>query len=115
MNKIKVGIVFLFNKNFDSIFSINKILLDYHFIYLDSIPEKDTNFIFHVFNNKGEKTLCSNTLLKKICIPQSNSNSYSQFKFYKPDTEIYLIFESFKQYTLDKSHYPILDSHILSL
>lgn len=49
MNKIKVGIVFLFTKNFDNIFDIDKILCDYHFIYLDSIPEKDYTFIFHSF------------------------------------------------------------------
>ncbi len=117
MNKIKVGIVFISGyKNIEeNVFNIHKFLDHYHFIYLQSVPEKGTDFVFNYLNSNNEPLLCSHNILKKICIPQSNAESYSEFKFYKPDTEFYLIFDSFKQYTLDKSHYPILDSHILSI
>ncbi len=115
MNKIKVGIVFLSTTNIDKIFNINKILVNYHFIYLNQIPEKHTVFIFHYLNNKNEKIIFSQPLLQKILIPQSNFKSYDDFPFYQPDTEIYLFFENVKNYTLNKSYYPILDSNIISI
>ncbi len=115
MNQIKVGIVFLSTINVDNIFNINKILVNYHFISLNQIPEKDTVFIFHYLNDKNKPTICSQPVLKIFFIPQSNSKSYTEFNFYQPDTEIYLLFENFKNYTFDKSHYPILDSNIISI